>query len=200
MKRRVGWLVILSALLALTACAPKSVVVLIPDPDGQVGKVAVSNPGGSQMLEQSGEASFIKDGQSAPQAPVVMTQTEIQRRFGRALAARPIPPETFILYFHPNSSDLSDSSQALLPEIVRAILERHSVDVSVVGHGDTVGNDQYNIKLSRQRAEAVARLLTDRQVDPKIFEITSHGKRRLLVPTGENVNEPRNRRVEVTVR
>jgi outer membrane protein OmpA-like peptidoglycan-associated protein len=195
-----GILVILLALLALAACAPQNVVVLIPDPDGSVGKVVVSNPGGSQALGQAGQASFIEDGQRSPQAPVVMEQAEIQRRFGRALAARPTPPVHFILYFLPNSSKLSDASLALLPQIMRTIKERGSVDVSVVGHTDTVGNDQYNVKLSRQRAEVVAKLLTDHQVDLKHLEITSHGKRRLLVPTGDNVNEPRNRRVEVTVR
>ncbi len=81
-----------------------------------------------------------------------------------------------------------------------AIQARESVDVSVVGHCDTMGDDQYNLKLSRQRAAGVARWLIDHKVSPGIIEITSHGKRRLLVPTGDQVAEPRNRRVEVTVR
>ncbi len=46
----------------------------------------------------------------------------------------------------------------------------------------------------------MARWLIDHKVSPGIIEITSHGKRRLLVPTGDQVAEPRNRRVEVTVR
>lgn len=200
MARRIGFTVVLLSLLTLVACAPKSVVVLIPDPDGSVGKVAVSNPGGSQVLQQAGQATFIEDSQHAPQAPVIMEQAEIQRRFGPALAARPLPPESFTLYFHRNSIELLDSSLAMLPQILKAIKDRGSVDVSVVGHSDTLGNDQYNIRLSRQRAEAVAQRLTAQRVDPKTLEITSHGKRRLLIPTGDQVSEPRNRRVEVTVR
>lgn len=200
MKTRGGWLAILLALLTLAACATQNVVVLIPDPDGSVGKLAVSNPGGSQELKQAGQATFIEDGQKAPDLPVVMEPAEIQRRFGPALAARPMAPVSFLLYFHSNSAELVDASQALLPQIVGAIKERNSVDVSVVGHCDTVGNDQYNLGLSRQRAATVAKGLTDQRVDPKALEITSHGKRRLLVPTGDNVSEPRNRRVEVTVR
>lgn len=35
---------------------------------------------------------------------------------------------------------------------------------------------------------------------PGALEITSHGEANPLVPTGDNVSEPRNRRVEVTVR
>jgi outer membrane protein OmpA-like peptidoglycan-associated protein len=37
-------------------------------------------------------------------------------------------------------------------------------------------------------------------VDPSIIDITSHGKDNPLIPTGDQVAEPRNRRVEVTVR
>jgi outer membrane protein OmpA-like peptidoglycan-associated protein len=192
---------LLLALLALAAgCSPGNVVVLMPDPDGKVGQVSVSNQGGSQTLTKAGQATFIRDGQTAPAAPVVMKKTEIQERFGEALAARPSPPVSFLLYFHSDSTKLVDASKTLLPKIIAAIKERESVDVSVVGHCDTVGDDDYNLRLSRRRAMAVAKMLTKSGVDPKTLEITSHGKRRPLIPTGDNVREPRNRRVEVTVR
>ena len=51
-----------------------------------------------------------------------------------------------------------------------------------------------------RRAQAVAALLTKEGIDPSILEITSHGKDNPLVPTADQVFEPRNRRVEVTVR
>lgn len=188
------------ALALVASCSPGNVVVLMPDPDGKVGKVTVSNQGGSQVLESPGQATFIKNAQTAPEAPVAMDQAEIQRRFGNALAVRPKPPVHFILYFLSDSSELVASSRALLPKIVAAIKERGSVDVSVVGHCDTTGDDSYNLQLSRRRAESVAKMLTGSGVDPGILEITSHGKRRPLIPTGDKVREPRNRRVEVTVR
>jgi outer membrane protein OmpA-like peptidoglycan-associated protein len=70
----------------------------------------------------------------------------------------------------------------------------------VVGHTDTVGDKLYNYKLSLKRARALASLLVSKGVDRSILEITSHGKDNPLVPTGDQVSEPRNRRVEVTVR
>ena len=189
------------AILALTAgCSPGSVVVLMPDPDGKVGKLSVSNQGGKQVLDSPGQATFVMDAQTAPEAPVVMKQAEIQKRFGAALAARPSPPVSFILYFRSDSTRLVKASKALLPKIISAIKARDSVDISVVGHCDTVGDDAYNLRLSRRRAVVVAKILTKNGVDPKALEITSHGKRRPLIPTGDNVREPRNRRVEVTVR
>lgn len=187
--------------LALAAgCSPGSVVVLMPNPDGKVGKVSVSNEAGSQVLDSAGQATFVRDAHTAPEAPVVMKQAEINERFGAALAARPSPPVSFLLYFRSDSIKLVEASKALLPKIISTIKERSSVDVSVVGHCDTVGDDVYNLRLSRRRAMAVAKILTQNGVDSKTMEITSHGKRRLLIPTKDNVREPRNRRVEVTVR
>lgn len=193
-------LVLLLVLSALAACAPGNVVVLLPDPEGKVGKVTLSNSAGSQTLDRAGQAVFFSDAGSAPRAPETMAPEEIQRRFGEALAARPSQPVGFILYFAPNSTELVESSRDQLPQIIAAVKRRESVDVSVVGHCDTTGDDAYNLRLSRERAETVARQLTAQGVDPKTLEITSHGKRRLLVPTADNVSEPRNRRVEVTVR
>jgi outer membrane protein OmpA-like peptidoglycan-associated protein len=46
----------------------------------------------------------------------------------------------------------------------------------------------------------VGALLAAERIDPGSLEITSHGEANLLVPTADNVSEPRNRRVEVTVR
>lgn len=198
--KRSMWLGLVLLCLALSACAPGNVVVLIPDPDGKVGQVTVTNQGGEQTLSQASQATFIRDAQTSPEKPVVMPEQEINQRFGAALAARPAQPVHFLLYFHPNATDLVDDSKAMLPKIIAVIKQRHSVDVSVVGHSDTTGNDAYNLRLSRQRAEAVAKWLTGQGVDAKSLEITSHGKRRLLIPTGDNVDEPRNRRVEVTVR
>jgi outer membrane protein OmpA-like peptidoglycan-associated protein len=51
-----------------------------------------------------------------------------------------------------------------------------------------------------QRARAVASILLGRGVDPSILDVSSHGKDNPLVPTGDQVPEPRNRRVEITVR
>jgi OOP family OmpA-OmpF porin len=46
----------------------------------------------------------------------------------------------------------------------------------------------------------VADLLVALGVDRRLLDVTSHGKDDLLVPTGDGVPEPRNRRVEVTIR
>jgi outer membrane protein OmpA-like peptidoglycan-associated protein len=63
-----------------------------------------------------------------------------------------------------------------------------------------VGTRRYNYLLSLERAQAVASFLIAERVDPSLLAIDSHGEDNPLVPTGDEVSEPRNRRVEVTVR
>lgn len=179
---------------------PDNVVVLLPDPDGHVGRIIISNPQGSRELTQAGAATAIVGANRAPDAPFQMDQTQLTRIFGEALAAQPSPPAHYLLYFDSNSTQLTAESRGLIPEVIRTIRERNSNDVSVVGHSDTTGNREYNLRLSLMRATAVSQLLVEAGINPSSLEVTSHGKDNPLVPTGDNIAEPRNRRVEITVR
>ena len=204
----------LAASLMLTACAaprplavapaphaePKNAVVLLADADGKVGSVIVSNRAGSRTLDRAGSATRILDSDTAPTEPAAMTAAEIATTFGAALSAQPTPPRHFILYFEQGSTELTASSRGDFPAIVAVVREYASVDTSVVGHSDTAGDARTNLELSLRRALAVGALLAAGGIDPGALEITSHGEANPLVPTGDNVSEPRNRRVEVTVR
>lgn len=199
------WLPLFSTLALLTiGCAkPRTQVVLMPDAKGHVGVIDVENEKGHQMLDtahQSVEIKQLAGMVQAPSEPKVLEKNEIQQVFGAAIAAQPKEPLHFILHFESGSTTLTESSRPLIESIIQSIRSRASLDVSVVGHTDTSGSDELNNRLSRERAESVAKQLTNAGVDARILEITSHGKSVLLVPTGDNVPEPQNRRVEVTVR
>ena len=189
------------ALMLAYGCAGKpNVFVLLSDPDGQTGSITVTNPTGSQVLDQPGQATRVEGADKPPGDSFEMDDEELAKLFGPALEAQPEAPVRFILYFETDSTDLTAESLALVPEIIGAVKERISADTSVVGHTDTAGAPDYNLKLSKRRAELVGQMLVSRGVDPAILDITSHGEMNLLIETGDEVVEPRNRRVEVTVR
>jgi outer membrane protein OmpA-like peptidoglycan-associated protein len=179
--------------------SPRASIVLLPDVQGKTGAIIVSNGQGERLLSNPRQSVTVAGG-SAPVESHVMTEKEVQALAGPALAALPKPPLQYILYFKHDSVDLTRESRGLLREVIRAVRERPPVDISVVGHSDTVGSKSYNYQLSLKRARAVAALLTTAGVKPSILEITSHGENNPLIPTGDQVSEPRNRRVEVTVR
>jgi len=99
-----------------------------------------------------------------------------------------------------DSLGLAENSMSFITGIVEETGARRAVDVSVVGHTDRVGDEEYNLDLSTRRAGAVRDLLVSRGIDPSILHVASHGEENPLVPTEDEVSEPLNRRVEVTVR
>lgn len=200
MKGFVAIVSCLVLLLLLSACASqKSMIVLLPDQDGKVGSIEVTNEQGSQVADQAGEGVTV-DGSGKPQAAPPMSEEEIKATFGAALAVEPLPPQSFLLYFKTSSFELTNGSAALLQPILDVINKTQSTDVSVIGHADRSGSKEYNFTLSTKRAQTVRDLLVGKGVDPAILEVTSYGEANPLVPTPDNVKEPKNRRVEVIIR
>ena len=180
----------------LVGCASKSYVVLLDNPDGSTGAVVIKGSKGEQLVDQSGHGAAL-DG-SSPAAPVAAEA--IQRDFGSAMAARPILPERFLLYFESGGARLTEASTALLPKIIAAASRRPAVDVSIIGHTDTIGKAELNESLALQRAQVIAELIKTRGLKVHALSVESHGERNQLVATGDEVSEPRNRRVEISLR
>lgn len=105
-----------------------------------------------------------------------------------------------MLYFQTGGSELIPESKVLLQTIVEHALARPSVDMSVIGHSDTQGAADANEALALQRATAIAEQLRSLGLANTTMAIESHGERNLLVPTPYEAPEPRNRRVEITLR
>jgi len=198
--RRKNTILLFISLIILASCAPKTTVVLLPDPDGEIGHITVMNDAGSVNISQAGESSTISGQNSMPSQPKLLTESELNSVFSSVLTTLPVQPEHFILYFKPNSTKLTSDSTKILPTIVTSIRQRGSQNISVVGHSDTAGNPQYNLQLSTQRAVAIKRLLVSDGVDKRYIKSTSHGETNPLIKTADNVHEARNRRVEVVIR
>jgi outer membrane protein OmpA-like peptidoglycan-associated protein len=186
--------------LLSSGCASKTTVVLLPDPDGQVGHIVVVNDAGQVDITHSAEATMVAGRESKPSTPEVLTDDEIAKKFSRVLATLPTPPEHFVLYFQLNSKDLTEESLEAIPRIIQTIKDRNSENISVIGHTDTVGDREYNLQLSQNRALSISNLLIKNGVQSDHLVVTSHGKENPLIPTADNINEPRNRRVEVVIR
>ena len=129
-----------------------------------------------------------------------MSDTDVQRLFGDALSALPSPALHFTLYFHLESEEPTEQSRGLVPEVLRAVKGRPFPDVVVVGHTDATGTSATNYQLGLRRANTVRAILVAAGLDATLVEIASHGEADQLVATAQEVFEPRNRRVEITVR
>ena len=177
------------------------IVALLPDPETKaVGRAIVSSPlGGSVELKDKREGVRVVVGQP-PSVAFMLSEAQIQQLFGDALAAEPPAPRHFLLYFDSGSNQLTPESERLLTEILVFVQSRSVPDVTVVGHTDTTGADQSNIELGRSRATLIRDRLVGAGLDGSLVSVASHGEADLLVPTPDNTPEPKNRRVEVSVR
>jgi OmpA-OmpF porin, OOP family len=106
-------------------------------------------------------------------------------------------PDLQIL-FEFNSDRLTDQARERLDVLGAALAsdELRPFGFEIAGHTDAVGSPNYNLELSRRRAEAVVSYLVQRWgIDRSRLEAQGFGMSRLIVPTdGANA---RNRRVEV---
>ena len=179
---------------------PRDLVVLAPDPEtGDVGRLVVSTAGGSVELARARESTLVPTG-AAPGAVVVLSNDEIQRVFGAALAGLPPATQHFNLYFELGGDQLTPASQAMVTEVTAQVRGRVAIDVTVIGHTDTTGDTASNAALGLRRATLIRDLLIQAGLDGAVVDVRSHGESDPVVATPDNTAEARNRRVEVTIR
>ncbi|HEX4913461.1 MAG TPA: OmpA family protein [Vicinamibacterales bacterium] len=197
------------ALSVTTACGPKRIstqvsspqtlTVLLADSDtNTAGDARVANAFGGVDLTEARDAALA----TSDRAPVLtkVSADEVERIFGDALSALPPPPRRFTVFFRFESDALTDESQALIPQILKAVNEHIVKDVVVIGHTDTMGTQPANFALGLKRAMTVRNLLVEAGLDGASVDVTSDGELDLLVKTPDETPEPRNRRVVITVR
>src|SRR5258708_5064356 len=179
---------------------PPALIALLPDPDtGITGKIRVSNEFGAlPVVTPRGSTLVRADG--APGAVTEMNEADVTRIFGAALAALPPPPKHFTLYFKFESDTLTDESSRQIAEVLDAVKRLAVPEVVVIGHTDSMGDARTNVALGMKRALAVRKVLLDAGLAADMIQVASHGKTDLLIKTKDHTPEPRNRRVEISVR
>lgn len=117
-----------------------------------------------------------------------------------APAPAPAPqPLKLVVFFEFDKADLDAAARAKLGEAVAAVKERSTVKILVSGHADRAGTDDYNAKLSRLRAIAIAEALARAGIPLEATTIEAFGELQPAVATEDDVREPSNRRVEIVI-
>ncbi|MGM0422075.1 MAG: OmpA family protein [Pseudomonadota bacterium] len=106
----------------------------------------------------------------------------------------------FIVFFDWDESTLTSGAKEVLDAVASEISKRGDVtNIVTTGHTDSSGPEDYNEKLSTRRAASVKDALVDLGVDPEKIRTEARGEEELLVETADNVREPANRRVEISL-
>lgn len=188
----------IAAFAAGCASVPTDTVVLLPHADGTTGAVVVKQ-GKQEVVLDSPYASARSGSDGTPRTGRA-TEATVKKEFGAALRAQPPAPVSFVIYFQLGGDEIAEESKSSVNSLLAEMARRPSPEITVIGHTDTLGTDQVNDTLSLQRAQRVREMLIQRGVAAGRISAAGRGEREPLVPTADEVAEPRNRRVEVSVR
>ncbi|MEW5736526.1 MAG: OmpA family protein [Thermodesulfobacteriota bacterium] len=165
---------------------------IIGSTQGEVGKgaviggilgAAVGTAVGHSMDKQAEELKQIPNTQVEQTAPdkIVITMSDA-------------------ILFATNSTVLVQSSQSTLKQIAGVMVKYPETQIIVKGHTDSTGSEEYNQKLSENRANVVKNFLIGEGVAPSRITAIGFGK---SVPVADNSTEAgraQNRRVEIEVK
>lgn len=102
--------------------------------------------------------------------------------------------------FELGSSRLTPDSYTEIEPVAQFMREYPMTNVHIEGHTDDTGSTAYNQRLSQQRAEAVARALSEQyDIDTSRVTATGYGESRPIVPNTSDDNRAQNRRVTARI-
>ena len=174
--------VVASELLSEKPSLSENPAVQLPGPGFEKG---VKSAGGGKPSQENGFSNLddllAQTGPLAPETAPILMPTD--------------------LLFDYDSADLRIEALESLQKLGRLIQKNPGARFVIEGHTDSFGSDDYNLELSRKRAESVKAWLTGSMGLPnETIQTVGYGKSRLLVPGNGTVEQQQiNRRVEIAI-
>ena len=106
-----------------------------------------------------------------------------------------LPEVTFAV----DSATISPAMRAVLDDVAASMIRYPNSLIDVMGHTDSTGSDQYNLELSRRRAESVTNYLVSRGVARARIESIGYGEQYPIADNTTEEGRARNRRVEIRI-
>lgn len=106
-----------------------------------------------------------------------------------------LPATSFAL----DSARLTASAKTTLNRVVATLKDNPEIELEIGGHADDTGAKQYNLELSRKRAESVRDYMVSKGISKSRLSTRSYGETRPVADNTTAAGRMRNRRVELTV-
>lgn len=197
--------VLLLALLASCAKPPQRAttrVTLLPQADGSASAVTVRASAGNNTEEQRLGEPYQVAVAARDQPVTVATEDaeKVRKVYGTLFTTAPPLAARFVVYFRSGTTELTRESQQSMVQVLADARTRSGAEIVVTGYTDTTGAGDANDALSLRRANIVRDQFIAQGFPAALVMANGRGERELSVPTADNVNEARNRRVTITVR
>jgi len=98
--------------------------------------------------------------------------------------------------FEFDKSDLTAKAKSNLDKLVKVLIDNPDTKIAIYGYTDSVGKDEYNVKLSRSRANAVKAYIVSKGIGTKRLTTEGMGKADPIASNDTDAGRAKNRRVE----
>lgn len=103
------------------------------------------------------------------------------------------------VHFDFNKWAIKPEGKAILDKDAELLKKDKTLDISIEGHCDVVGTDEYNQRLSERRAKVVFDYFASKGVDAKRMKTVGFGRKKPVAPNTTPEGRAKNRRVEVNI-
>lgn len=184
-------------LLLASLTQPKSSIILLDS--NKTSSIIISNDSGEVVLDKPNTTIEIADEKSLGEIKEI-SQESIDKRFGAILSIKNLKPKSYFLYFEVGTDELTSSSKQELPNVLEMIKEKSPCQIEIIGHTDTVGDKTLNAIISQERAEVIKKMFLSFGVDEANIRTNGYGESDLVVQTLDEVDEAKNRTVEIFIK
>ena len=166
--------------------------------DNMCGGVMESDA--DMVVTGDGKALLLGSSEPCPEADVVaVVETETVTLAEPADEAATGLPHDGMVYFALDSAELDAEDQEMLDEIATAVQAQDPASVTVMGHADRSGGEDYNMDLSEQRARTVADALAAAGIPDSAINTMGYGETEPAIETEDGVAMRQNRRTVIEV-
>lgn len=143
-----------------------------------------------------------------PAEYTTITKRELVKKGGdtvwEEVDCRLLEPTLLPVYYEYNSAKLTKASEKVIDDMLLPLLRGNNKSIEIMSHTDSRGNDDYNMSLSQQRANAVVNYLASKGINRSRLTAKGYGESRLVNRCANGVQcseeeHAKNRRTEFRI-
>ena len=104
------------------------------------------------------------------------------------------------ILFEFDKATIIETSKPELDKLAKFLISNHQYSIDIMGHTDTKGSTEHNLKLSQKRANSIKQYLTEKGVNNDRIYAIGLGSKHPIVPNTSEKNRKINRRVEIKIK
>lgn len=187
-----------ATLMFIFGDSPKTEIILLESGSAK-NEIIVSTKGGEVTINKPYQSTKLLSADEKPKEVVLLSKKEVVNKYKVVLEDTPKLMQ-YMIYFGSGSTAVNESAKMELQTAIDYIKSQTNSIITIIGHSDTVGNKDSNMRLSQKRTDAVKEYLESQKLDIKELTTEYYGENTPLEKTKDGVSNAKNRRVEIFIR